>query len=77
ELVNLAILKKQYLYVKSPTNPESIKDGKFDENYTTQESIGDKAYLQYEFRNVYTIEEIKVQLDHGEYRNFRIDLDDD
>ncbi|WP_161941404.1 discoidin domain-containing protein, partial [Streptococcus suis] len=77
ELVNLAKLKKPYFYGKAPTNPEAINDGKFDENYTTQESIGDKAYLQYEFRNVYTIEEIKVQLAPGEYRNFRIDLDDD
>ncbi|MFX4020863.1 beta-galactosidase, partial [Streptococcus suis] len=54
ELVNLAKLKKPYFDGKAPPNPEAINDGKFDENYTTQESIGDKAYLQYEFRNVYT-----------------------
>ncbi|HFR3405800.1 TPA: family 16 glycosylhydrolase [Streptococcus suis] len=77
ELINLAELKKPYFYGKAPTNPEAINDGKFDENYTTQESKGMGAYLQYEFKNVYTIEEIKVQLAPGTYSHFRVDLDDD
>lgn len=77
ELVNLAALKKPYFYGKAPSNPDAINDGKFDDNYTTQESTGNAAYLQYEFKNIYTIEEIKVKLSPGDYRNFRVDLDDD
>ncbi|HFI0038925.1 TPA: family 16 glycosylhydrolase [Streptococcus suis] len=77
ELVNLASLKKPYFYGKDPSNLEVLTDGKFDESYTIHNSVGYNTFLQYEFKNTYDIEEVKVKLSPGTYSGFYIDLDDD
>lgn len=77
EAINLAQLKKPYFYGKAPTNIEAINDGKYDENYTVQNSVGRDAYLQYEFKRPYNMEKVKVKLAPGRYNSFSIGVDDD
>lgn len=74
ELVNLAALKKPYFYGETPTNIEAINDGLFDQNYTIQNSKGNQAFLQYEFKRPYHIKEVHFQLSPGEYRGIYVDL---
>ncbi|WMB27981.1 glycoside hydrolase family 16 protein [Streptococcus didelphis] len=77
KLVNLAQLKAPYVYGQIPSHLNYINDGKFDDNYAINKSLGKDSFIQYEFKNAYTLKSIRLKVKPGSYSQFRVDVDDD
>lgn len=65
--------KVPYVQGLTPTNIEAITDGKADENYAIHNSTGQR-WLQFEYRNSYSVKEIKFKLEEGTYKSVNVSV---
>lgn len=73
EARNIALGKIPYVQGLTPTNIEAITDGNVDDNYAVHNSTGQR-WLQFEYRNNYSIKEIKFKLEEGTYTSVKVSV---
>lgn len=73
EAKNIAQGKIPYVQGLEPTNIEAITDGNADENYAVHNSLGER-WLQFEYKNTYSIKEIKFKLEEGTYQSVKVSI---
>ena len=73
EAKNIALGKIPYVQGLTPTNIEAITDGNVDDNYAVHNSTGER-WLQFEYRNTYSVKEIKFKLEEGTYQSINISV---
>lgn len=70
---NIALGHTPYVYGLTPTNISAISDGKIDDNYAVHNSLGQR-WLQFEYRNSYTIKRVVLALEPGHYDSIAVDV---
>lgn len=73
EAKNIALGKIPYVQGLTPTNIEAITDGKTDDNYAVHNSNGER-WLQFEYKNSYSMKEIKFKLEEGTYKSVNVSV---
>ncbi|WP_216430244.1 family 16 glycosylhydrolase [Arcanobacterium phocae] len=70
---NIALHKSPYVYGLAPSNIEKISDGSRDSGYATHNSRG-RRWLQFEYRNTYSISRIVLDLAPGNYKFIDVEV---
>ncbi len=73
EAKNIALNKLPYVRGLTPTNIEAITDGKVDNNYAVHNSKGER-WLQFEYKNRYSIKKINFKLEEGQYKSVKVSV---
>ncbi len=73
ELRNIAKGKLPYVWGLAPTDIEKITDGEANDHYAIHNTPG-KNWLQFEYRNIYNIKNIKLKLERGRYSEIKVSV---